>query len=153
MSDNYKVIARARDAFNKLLKEEGWSINQVVKETGLNHSMVCQIRDEDPVGIKVWDVTIEKIKAFLEKYDAGIDKPVRKKAGPKITRGKKGNEFSIPVPESMADAIPPDRGIESAPGADKSSGNDLMDELNALGARFKMKGWNLEAKLSKIFVP
>ena len=153
MSDNYKVLSRAKEAFTKLLHVEKWSVNQVVKETGLNHAMVCQIRDEDPVGIKVWDTTIDKIRTFLEKYDAGIKKPVRKNQS-KLNLAKNNNEFDIPVSKSMASAIPKEAGIQIAPGAKVTiSGDDLIDELNALGSKFKLKGWNLEARLSKIFIP
>ena len=152
MSDNYKVIRKSKEVILDLLHKDKWSTNQIVKTAGITHNLVKEITTQDPVGIKVWDITIEKLRTFNDKYDKGIDKPVRRGSKVRIVSdGKHG--FDVHVPPSMRGAIPVERGIDAAPGADKSSGNDLMDELNALGSKFKMKGWNLEARLSKIFIP
>lgn len=150
MSDNYKVIRRAKVAFLELLHVEKWSMNQVVKTVGITHTMVSEICDQDPVGIKIREVSIEKLRKFVDKYDKGIDKPIRKGS---VRTARLVDEFPTNVTPSMQESIPKDRGIREAPGADKGSGNDLMDQLNTLGSKFKMKGWNLEAKLSKIFIP
>lgn len=153
MSDNYKVIRRAQEAINKLLNVEKWSINQVVKTIDITHTLVKEIRDQDPVTVNIREVSVEKLRVFLDKYEAGIEKPPTKRKN-KLTLTKKEDrgQFDVTVPESMVTAIPPDVGMQVAPGAEikpAGSGNDLMDDLNAIIARFKLKGYKVDVMISR----
>lgn len=152
MSENYRIIRRTKKVILEL-KSRNWSQNQVVKEIGISHSLAAEIQDQDAVSVSVKDVTIEKLLAFLIKHENNeVPKPLRK--GKVVLKKSKKDEFEAPVPESMADAIPEDRGIERGPNtADPDKFVDLLDDLNSLAARFRMKGYKLDPVITKLYEP
>jgi hypothetical protein len=150
MSDNYKVIRRAKEAMNNLIDIKGWSVNQLVNEIGITHTMVNEITTQEAVSVKIRNMSVEKLRNFINKFDNGIDKPARKGS---LRTAPQVDEFAVPVPESMQESIPEERGIKEAPGANRESGDKMLDELNVLANKFKMKGWKLDITLSRIYTP
>lgn len=137
MSDNYRVIRTAQKAISDLVYIEKWSVNQVVKEIGVSHSMVNEMLTQDAVTVKIRDVSVDKLRIFVDKFEAGIEKPVRKG---KVNISKPKDEFSMPVPESMADAIPEEKGIDKDP----TGTENLLAELSDLAVRFSRQGYRLD---------
>ncbi len=149
MSDNYKVIRRTKEAVLEL-KAQGWTHNGICSEIGITHALLNDIESIDPVAIKVRSGTIDKMRAFLDQYEVGIEKPLRKSSRPEketVNFTPPVDEFRTKVPESMEDAIPEHRGIEKGP---VDPDGNLLNDLNVLARRFDRAGYQLNANIELI---
>ncbi len=140
MSDDYKVIREVKESILNL-KSQGWTNNSIVNEIGISHTLLSEIMEYDVVSVKVREVTMGKMRDFLARNESGLDKPVRKKSGPKP---KEEEDFPITVPESMKDAIPQDTTIDIGP---VDPDGNLLNDLNELAKRFAKAGYQLNANI------
>ena len=135
MSDNYKTIARTKEVTNKL-KELGWMETGVLNEIGIAYKLFKDIMTQDPVSIKIYAKSVEKLKVFLDKHEAVLDNP---SSPPGVHSGKKEDPFPI---------IP--RKKEEAKAEPTSSGSDPLAELDALMKKFEKRGYKLETRIVQI---
>jgi len=149
MTDNYKIIRKAKDAALNL-KSLGWTHNGIASEMGITFALLNEILDFDPVAVNVRGGTMEKLRAFVDRHEAGLEKPKRKKSEHKKKDPNKKPEFHVQVTESMADAIPDDVGIQIGP--NYVDGN-LLNELNLLAEKFAKAGYRLNANIEFIYTP
>ena len=153
MSDNYKVIRKAKEAALEL-KSKGWTNNGIIKEIGISFALLTEILEYDPVSVNVRDVTMEKLRDFIDNFAKGIDKPLRKSSRPEKSQVKKDPadkpEFNTVVPESMAEAIPEETGIIRGP---RDLDGNLLNDLNNLAKRFASQGYRLSASIELTYEP
>ena len=131
MSDNYKTIARTKEVTNKL-KELGWSETKVLNEIGIAHKLFKDIMEMDPVSITIYAKSVDKLRAFIEKHGAILDKPT---PAPGVHSGKREDPFPV---------------IPKKPPPPPSSNGDPLAELDRLVEKFEARGYKLETKIIKI---
>jgi len=143
MSDTYKTISRAREISKALLTMLTWTKSAIVNEMGVTFALYQDIMEVDPVAIKIRTPTIEKLKAFIAKHEAILDKEPKPMG---VTRSAPTDPFPViprkPSPESV--------GLTPIIKESELIDGDPLAELDRLEAKFAKRGYKLETRIIKI---
>lgn len=134
MSDNYKTIARAHDIAKALDKDLNWGKTAIVKEIGITNPLFNDIMEMDPVSINIYAKSVDKLKAFIEKHEAVLDKPSNNPPG--VHRSSRTDPFPV-IPRKNEEPAP-------------SNGWDPLADLDKLEKKLAARGYKLEARIIKI---
>lgn len=138
MSAVYKTIARARDIAKILIKDYSWNDSGVQSEMDVAWKLYKDIMEQDPVSINIFAPSIKKLKAFIAKHEAVLDK---EPTPPGVHTKKEKDPFSPPVPkkkEPRETIHPP------------AQGEDPLTKLDNLVKEFSDRGYKLETRIVKI---
>ncbi len=144
MSDHYKLIVKAREYMLNIKSDKGFTVTDLMVETGLAHTLVCDILENDPVSIRIREASVVKLREFIDKQEMVRVEPKPTKSV--INKGDASAFSVIEVPESMKDAVPKETEIERDP--DRTE--NLLNDLTKLADRFRKQGYRLNISIDLI---